>query len=124
MTARSIIALAAVLSLTSLTALAQTSSSPAQAAKMPARPGRRDIPMTRMIQRAFAVGTRDSTGRPGRNYWQLWTDYRINASLDPATSVITGRETVTIRNNSDSAMRSVVLRLDQNFFRDRKSTRL
>ena len=84
--------------------------------RIPERPVRRDIPMTRMIQRAFAAGTRDSTGRPGRNYWQLWTDYRINASLDPATSIVTGRETVTIRNNSDSTMRSLVLRLDQNFF--------
>lgn len=84
---------------------------------IPERAVRRDIPMTRSIQRAFAAGTRDSTGRPGRNYWQLWMDYKINASLDPATSVVTGRETVTIRNNSDSAMRSIVLRLDQNIFR-------
>ena len=70
-----------------------------------------------MIRRAFAAGTRDSTGRPGRNYWQLWTDYKIEARLDSATSVVSGRETVTFRNNSDSAMRSVVLRLDQNIFR-------
>jgi hypothetical protein len=73
--------------------------------------------MTNMIRRAFAAGTRDSTGRPGRNYWQLWTDYKISARLDSATSVISGRETVTFRNNSDSAMRSVVLRLDQNILR-------
>jgi hypothetical protein len=73
--------------------------------------------MTNMIKRAFAAGTRDSTGRPGRNYWQLWTDYKINARLDSATSVVSGRETLTFRNNSDSAMRSVVLRLDQNIFR-------
>jgi len=78
---------------------------------------RRDIPMTNTIRRAFAAGTRDSTGRPGRNYWQLWTDYKINARLDSATSVVSGRETITFRNNSDSAMRSVVLRLDQNIFR-------
>ena len=118
MTARSIVAIAvlAVLSLTPPSARAQTSSSAAQSAKIPERAVRRDIPMTRMIQRALAAGTRDSTGRPGRNYWQLWTDYRINATLDPSTSVITGRETITVRNNSDSAMRSVVLRLDQNFF--------
>jgi hypothetical protein len=73
--------------------------------------------MTNSIRRAFAAGTRDSTGRPGRNYWQLWTDYKINARLDSATSVVSGRETVTFRNNSDSAMRSVVLRLDQNILR-------
>ena len=31
----------------------------------PERAIRRDIPITNMIQRAFAAGTRDSTGRPG-----------------------------------------------------------
>src|SRR5256714_1642169 len=81
------------------------------------RPIRRDIPMTDMIRRAFAAGTRDASGRPGAKYWQLWTDYRITARLDSATSIVSGRETVTFRNNSDSAMRSVVLRLDQNIFR-------
>ena len=70
-----------------------------------------------MIRRAFAAGTRDSSGRPGHNYWQLWTDYKIEARLDSATSVVSGHETVTFRNNSDSAMRSLVLRLDQNIFR-------
>jgi hypothetical protein len=95
----------------------ETGSRPSAATKYPERPVRRDMPMTNTIRRAFAAGTRDSTGRPGRNYWQLWTDYKIDARLDSATSVVSGRETVTIRNNSDSAMRSVVLRLDQNIFR-------
>ena len=83
----------------------------------PERAVRRDIPMTDMIRRAHAAGTRDSTGRPGRNYWQLWTDYKISARLDSATSTVSGRETVTFRNNSDSAMKAIVLRLDQNIFR-------
>jgi hypothetical protein len=121
-----------------LTVLAATSllvvcsdSSPAQAtatappmatrqaatARTPERAIRRDIPMTDMIRRAFAAGTRDASGRPGRNYWQGWTDYRITARLDSATSTVSGHETVTFRNNSDSAMRTVVLRLDQNIFR-------
>ena len=81
------------------------------------RPIRRDIPMTDMIRRAFAAGTRDPSGRPGPSYWQLWTDYRITARLDSATSTVFGRETVTFRNNSDTAMRTMVLRLDQNIFR-------
>jgi hypothetical protein len=83
----------------------------------PERAIRRDIPLTNMIRRAFAAGTRDSTGRPGRSYWQLWTDYKIAARLDVPTSRVTGSETVIIHNNSDSAMQSVVLRLDQNMFR-------
>jgi hypothetical protein len=111
MTARSLVAIVvpALLVLSPLAARSQTTSGGTRAV-------RREIPMTRMIQRAFQTGTRDSTGRPGRNYWQLWTDYKINASLDPATSIVTGHETVVIHNNSDSAMRNVVLRLDQNFF--------
>ena len=73
--------------------------------------------MTDMIRRAFAAGTRDASGRPGAKYWQLWTDYKITARLDSGTSTVSGRETVTFRNNSDSAMRTMVLRLDQNIFR-------
>ncbi|HKJ92417.1 MAG TPA: hypothetical protein VJ957_04570, partial [Longimicrobiales bacterium] len=59
----------------------------------PERPVRRDIPMTDMIRRAFAAGTRDSTGAPGPNYWQLWMDYTIHGSLDPATRTVSGTET-------------------------------
>jgi hypothetical protein len=83
----------------------------------PERPVRRDIPMTHMIQRAFAAGTRDSTGAPGPNYWQLWMDYTIHARLDPATRMVTGTETAVIHNNSDTAMTAIQLRLDQNIFR-------
>jgi hypothetical protein len=84
--------------------------------RAPERAVRRDIPMTNMIRRAFAAGTRDSTGRPGRNYWQLWMDYTINARFEPSTSTVSGSETAVIHNHSDSAMHSVVLRLDQNLF--------
>jgi hypothetical protein len=78
---------------------------------------RRDLPLTNTIRRAFAAGTRDSTGRPGRNYWQLWTDYTITARLEPATSTLSGRETIELRNASDSALSSIQMRLDQNIFR-------
>src|SRR5688500_11913046 len=78
----------------------------------PPRAIRRDIPMTNAIRRAFAAQTRDSTGRPGPKYWQLRTDYVINARLDPATSRLTGRETVTIHNRSPEALNAIALRLD------------
>src|SRR5438445_777135 len=120
-----VLAVAPLVTMSPITSRAQaTAASPpasrpqrSGAVKLPERPIRRDIPMTNMIQRAFAAGTRDSTGRPGRNYWQLWTDYKISARLDSATSTVSGHETITFRNISDSAMRSVVLRLDQNIFR-------
>jgi hypothetical protein len=84
--------------------------------RLPERAVRRDIPMTNAIRRAMAAGARDSTGRPGRNYWQLRVDYNIRARLDPSTSRITGSETVTIHNTSPDTLRSITLRLDPNIF--------
>ncbi len=84
--------------------------------RLPERAVRRDIPLTNTIRRAFAAGTRDSTGRPGRSYWQLRTDYTIHARLDPATQRITGRETVVVRNGSPDSLAQIVLRLDPNIF--------
>src|ERR1041384_3920652 len=66
--------------------------------------------------RGLAAGTRDSSGRPGRNYWQQQVDYVINAKLDPATSVITGRETITLHNNAPRPLSGIIFRLDQNYF--------
>ena len=97
--------------------LAHTSPAAAQAQPAPERAVRRDIPMTNAIRRAMTAGTRDSTGRPGRNYWQLWTDYTIEARLDPGTSRITGRERVVLHNNSPDSLPFIVLRLDPNIFR-------
>ncbi|MGH7554446.1 MAG: M1 family metallopeptidase, partial [Longimicrobiales bacterium] len=99
-----------------LSLLAGMAGLPAEASSQE-RAIRRDVPLTNSIRRAFAAGTRDSTGRPGRRYWQLRTDYTISARLDPSTSILSGSETVVVHNTSDSAMTSIVLRLDQNIFR-------
>jgi hypothetical protein len=80
---------------------------------------RRDVPMTNTIRRAFAAGTRDNSGRPGPNYWQLQTDYTINVRVDPATQTLTGTETIALANNSPDPLRQISLRLDHNIFRTR-----
>lgn len=85
-------------------------------APRPARAIRTTIPITRAFERGLAAGTRDSSGRPTARYWQLRTDYTIDARLDPATATVTGREKVVITNPSDSALRFLGLHLDQNQF--------
>ncbi|MAE76898.1 MAG: aminopeptidase [Planctomycetes bacterium] len=80
---------------------------------------RRDIPMTKVIRRAFEAGTRDTTGRPGPKYWQLQTDFTIKARLDRATQSIFGKQTIVVHNNSTRKLRQIVLRLDHNIFRAR-----
>jgi len=78
---------------------------------------RRDVPLTNSIRHAYEAGTRDLSGKPGPNYWQLQVDYDITARLDPATQTITGTETVTLHNNSPEALNEIMLRLDHNIFR-------
>jgi hypothetical protein len=101
-------------------AAAQSGQSPPRTGRsdraVPERAIRTGIPMTSMIRRAFEAGTRDSTGRPGPDYWQLRVDYDIDAVLDPAAGTVSGSETVTIHTTSPDEMRWIVLRLDQNIF--------
>lgn len=78
---------------------------------------RLDVPMTNSIRKAFTAGTRDFSGKPGANYWQLEADYTINASLDPTTQTITGSEKIYLNNQSKDDLRTIVLRLDHNIFR-------
>jgi hypothetical protein len=99
-----------------ITALATTGATAGAQTAPPERAIRRDVPLTNAIRRAFAAGTRDSTGRPGRNYWQLRTDYTISVRLDPATSRLSGRESVLIHNTSADSLTTIVLRLDPNIF--------
>lgn len=80
---------------------------------------RKNIPLTNSILKAYKAGTRDTSGRPGANYWQLKTDFSINANLNPDTQTITGSETITLHNNSPDKLDRIVLRLDHNIFRPR-----
>ncbi len=102
---------ASALLLVSTAAVAQATVS-----AWPDRAIRRDIPMTDAIRAAFAKGTRDSTGRPGRAYWQLRADYVIRARLDVPAQRLTGTETITLQNNSPDSLTQIALRLDANHF--------
>ena len=57
---------------------------------------------------------RTGAGRPGPDYWQQKVDYRIDASLDPATQLLTGSETIRYTNNSPHALSTLWLKLDAN----------
>lgn len=89
---------------------------PMQAQTLPERAIRGDIPITNAIRRALEAGSRDSTGRPGRNYWQMRADYAIDVRLQETTSRLEGSERVTIHNNSPDTLTEIGLRLDPNHF--------
>lgn len=78
---------------------------------------RRDVPLTRSIRRALEAGTRDFTGRPGPNHWQLRTDFEIEVALDAPSCTLHGKQTITVHNESPDALDRLALRLDHNIFR-------
>jgi len=69
------------------------------------------------IQKAYAKGTRSRDGKPGSNYWQNRSDYKISVELVPATRQIKGEETITYYNNSNDTLTQVVVRLYPNIFK-------
>lgn len=84
----------------------------------------RSIPIPDALAAAFVNGTRSPDGSPGPNYWQLRVDYVIHASLDPSTSVVTGRESIVVHNASDDVLDAVRMRFDQNLFREEAVSRM
>lgn len=57
---------------------------------------------------------RTAAGRPGPRYWQQRADYRIDVTLDPATDLVTGSETITYHNNSPDALPYLWMQVEQN----------
>lgn len=63
---------------------------------------------------AVRAGTRTQQGVPGPRYWQQWSTYRLEATLDSGDRRLTGRSTVRYTNHSPSALPEVAVHLYQN----------
>ena len=85
-------------------------------AAAPARPRPYPVMQTPQFARAVAKGTRTTIGVPGPKYWTQWAEYRIQASLDPATNVLTGSETIRYTNRSPDTLRAVWLQVAANAY--------
>ncbi len=68
------------------------------------------------FRQAVEKGTRTETGVPGPRHWRQRADYDLQATVDPATRLLTGRETITYTNRSPDTLGAVVFHLYQNLF--------
>ena len=68
------------------------------------------------FSRAVARGTRTRTGEPGASNWVQHARYRVDASLDPTASRLTGTEQVVYLNHSPDTLRALAVYLRQNVF--------
>ena len=71
----------------------------------------------RNIRPAYEKGTRSPDGKPGAEYWQNSSEYKIEVELDPATYLVKGSEEIVYHNNSPDTLKIIVLRLYPNVFK-------
>lgn len=69
------------------------------------------------VKSAYDKGTRSYDGKPGENYWQNSSDYKIKIKFDPYDKFIDGVETIKYYNNSPDTLDELVIRLYQNFYK-------
>jgi len=79
-----------------------------------ARPIPYPVVVTPEFQRAIDMGTRTTTGEPGPQYWQQWTDYDIHTRILPSQKHVEGSVTITYYNHSPDQLPFVALHLFQN----------
>jgi hypothetical protein len=60
---------------------------------------------------------RTASGKPGPLFWQNRADYRIKATLDPATRKLSGSEVITYTNHSPDTLDVLWLQVEQNRYR-------
>ncbi len=75
-----------------------------------------EIPASEAFERAITRGTRTRTGAPGPRYWQQWTDYRLEAELNPISKRLTGEGKLTYHNRSPDTLQEVYVHLLHNIF--------
>ena len=80
----------------------------------PERPVPSPIVSPAEYQAAIERDTRTTTGVPGVSYWQQWSDYRLEASLDPDAKRLDGKATIVYHNRSPRTLSVVFLHLLQN----------
>ncbi|MFA3783559.1 M1 family metallopeptidase [Melioribacteraceae bacterium 4301-Me] len=68
-------------------------------------------------QRAIKNGTRSIDGKPGVNYWQNYSDYKIKAEINPKSKELFGEEKIIYHNNSPDTLKQLVVRIYQDIYR-------
>jgi len=69
------------------------------------------------IQRAYKDSTRSMDGKPGKNYWQNTSNYKIFASVNPKTRELKGTEVIIYHNNSPKDLNQLVMRNYQDYYK-------
>ena len=80
-------------------------------------PSSSKIYMPLEFRKAYDNGTRTYDGMPGKNFWQNTCDYKIEATMDPATRVLHGKEWIEYHNNSSNTLYQILFHFYQDVYK-------
>jgi len=69
------------------------------------------------IKKAYEQGTRSYDGKPGTNYWQNSSNYKIKVKVEPSSKLVSGSEEIEYFNNSPDTLKELVIHLYQNIYK-------
>ncbi len=73
--------------------------------------------MPRVVKQAYSKQTRSPDGRPGKNYWQNRSTYKMNITVTPPNRTVSATEEITYFNNSPDPLSDIPFRLYLNAHR-------
>jgi hypothetical protein len=107
-----------VLVLLALVIGAASWGSPAAAQEIPMRAVPASVQPPAAFTRALERGWRSEDGSPGRNYWQNWAGYDIQARLDPDSAKLEGTVRILYYHDAPANLSTVFLHLHQNLHKE------
>lgn len=77
--------------------------------------------MPKEFIKAYNNNTRSSDGRPGTNYWQNKSDYKISVEVEPKSRNVKGKEVIYYQNNSPDTLKKIYFRMYQDLYKPNTS---
>lgn len=75
------------------------------------------LPIAPEFHKAYQKETRNTDGKPGKNYWQNTSKYDLNVDFNPISRLLKGKVQVTYTNNSPDTLKEIWFKLYPNLYK-------
>ncbi len=75
------------------------------------------LPIASEFQKTYQKETRNTNGKPGKNYWQNTSKYDLNVDFNPTSRLLKGKVQVTYTNNSPDTLKEIWFKLYPNLYK-------
>ncbi|WP_316845113.1 M1 family metallopeptidase [Pedobacter psychrodurus] len=75
------------------------------------------LPIGPEFQKTYQKETRNTNGKPGKNYWQNTSKYDLSVDFNPTSRLLKGKVQVTYTNNSTDTLKEIWFKLYPNLYK-------